>query len=1132
MRNLLKELRERNIYVSLQGEELKLKFNGEKLPDDLISRIKEYKQEIIKHLKQGSQQNNSKEKIPNIPLSEEGYMLSNSQNRLWILDQAEGGLPAYNISNQTILDGNYNIDLFKEAIFLLLDRHEILRTVFRKNNGGEPRQFVLSSEEINFKIDYVDLRGEEEQNEAIINFIKKDTYRVFSIEKGPLLSAALIHLENEKYIFHYNMHHIISDGWSLKILANEVIKIYNNLCSDEIGTLRPLRIQYKDFAAWQSAKIKNGNYSAHQNFWNKHLSGKLPRLNLPSNKQRPSIKTNKGELLEMYLPSKVVSGLHSFAKQNNGSLFISILSIWNILMHKYSGEKDIIIGTPVAGREHIDLENQIGFYVNTLALRNNVDPDNTFIEHYNYTKERVLSALSYQTYPFDLLVNELNIQRDSSRNVVFDIMLALQNTEKISKSNNHEITPGEVYSKGESRTKFDIGITFFEVESLLKFQINFNTAIYDKEMITQMMHHFKLLSEACITSYKLKICDIDFLSEKEKQKQLFDFNSFNLGDNEGKTFLEYFNEQVKQFPQYVAIQTENRKINYIQLDNDSNQIAKFLIKSGIRKGDFVPFSLADKADAITMMLGIMKVGAAYVPIYDRFIKGEVNNILNDIEAKLFITDLSIKQERGNIDDVSLVSYEDMLSGSFESEIIEPVKIDKDDIVYVIYTSGTTGKPKGVLVTHGNLGDYLLGLIQKLNIEKKSHYGLMSTLGADLGYTFLYGALATAGTLHVFSDEMLKDSPKLISYFKNNIIDYIKIVPEHWNSIYYDGTYLIPQKAIVFGGSVLNMSVIENLNRSRAKIDIYNHYGPTETTIGKLMHKVDLSYRYNSVYIGKPFSNTKIYVLGPNLELLPIGCEGELCIGGDGVSKGYLKRNNLTDEKYISNPYCKSEKLYRTGDIVKWTSDGKIVFLGRKDDQLKIRGYRVEPNEIVNNLISFEEIKEVIVVLKNENSEDYLCAYLVINSDTIDLRQVREKLEDILPLYMIPNFFIEVDSIPLTSNGKINKDALPSPLSKGVLQQKEYIAPRNEMEIKLVEVWKELLGIERIGINENFFELGGHSLKLIKLVNAYHKIFNVEIKLKDLFVFKTIEKHAELIEVQSLINNQNNTSKKDEETISF
>ncbi len=503
MKKLLKELRENKIHISLYEEDIKLKFDGAKPSLDLISKIRENKENIIKYLKQESKRSSIQSVIPKTPILDDGYPLSSSQYRLWILSQFEEGLRAYNITHQIELNGGFDIDLFKKSVCAVVERHEILRTVFRKNKEGEIRQFILPFEEIGFEIAYKDFRNEVNQRKAISNFVSQDTYKIFDLENGPLLTTMLFQLADDQYVFHYNMHHIIGDGWSMGVLAKDTLDFYNSYISPNAETVSALKIQYKDFAAWQSARIKSQELDNHKAYWLKQLSDDLPILDLPTNLQRPTLKTNKGQILETFLSKELSSKIKIFTRQNKGTLFTSLLTFWNILFYRYTGQKDIVIGSPVAGREHLDLEDQIGFYVNTIALRNVIDPKISIKENYETLNQKTLSDLSHQAYPFDLLVDELNLSRDTSRSAIFDVMLALQNTGEKESDEYIQSEVGKIYDRGVSMTKFDVEINFAEVGSMLLFKVNFNTDVYERHMIEQLMQHFSQLVESVLT---IQIC--------------------------------------------------------------------------------------------------------------------------------------------------------------------------------------------------------------------------------------------------------------------------------------------------------------------------------------------------------------------------------------------------------------------------------------------------------------------------------------------------------------------------------------------------------------------------------------------------------------------------------------------------
>jgi amino acid adenylation domain-containing protein len=1114
MKNLLKELREHKIHISLQDENLKLKFDGAKPSSDLIAKIKEHKEALVTYLKSENKQQKSKETIPAIPVSEDGYKLSSAQNRLWILSQFEDGLPTYNITYEdTFTSENFNIERFKKSVFTVIERHEILRTIFKKNEEGEIRQFILPVEALDFEIKYIDFRKEENTQEAIENLMNVNGYEIFSLEKGPLFSAKILHLDAHTYSLYYTMHHIIGDGWSMGILENDVMTHY--LSSEE--KITPLKIQYKDYAAWQLSKVVNGDFTAAKNFWEQQLSGKLPILNLPSNLNRPALKTNAGQQLEMYLPEDATAALLTFTKENSGSLFMTLLSIWNILVYKYTGEKDIIIGAPVAGREHVDLENQIGFYVNTLALRNEITPKKTISEYYTSVKENTLSALSYQTYPFDLLVSKLNIPRDTSRNAVFDIMVALQNTgDKISDAD-LSTEPGIVYDKGKSLTKFDVEVNFCEIGSLLLFKVNFNTDVYEKELITQMMRHFNQLAKICVNAPNTTIEDIEFLTQAEQAAQIQEHNRSEVPFPKTKTIDSIFQETVEKYPNNVAISYQDTLLTYQELDAVSNQFAHYLqSKINLQNDDLIGIKINRSEWMIIAILGILKSGAAYVPIDPEYPEERIEYMKEDSACKMLIDEEIIEQ---------FLNQKENFATAQPKNTVEP-----SSLAYVIYTSGTTGQPKGTLLAHKNVVRLLFNDEVKFDFTANDVWCLFHSYCFDFSVWEIFGALLHGGKLIIVPKETTRDTLQFAELLATENITVLNQTPtafEMLNDVVVKNQTKLGVRYLIFGGEAFNATIVKDWKQHFPTCKIINMYGITETTVHVTYKEItETEIEEGKSNIGVPIPTLGVILLDENQKIVPKGVTGELCVYGEGLASGYLNKKEITQQKFITYEHhtLGKIKLYRSGDYAKKLPNNELSYMGRMDNQVKIRGHRIELGEIEHEILKIKEIKQCVVEVKTNTNSKSLIAYLVAHAqESFDKNTIKNQLLEKLPAYMVPVHYSILEEIPMTSNGKVNRKLLPN-ISENDIVKAEYVPPTSEIEETIVEIIKSTLGneISEIGITDNFFDLGLDSFLLIKMLQEINSKLNFELKPLHLFQYPNIK---------SLIENVLKTEKEEESQLS-
>ncbi len=1102
MRQLLKEIREHNITISVDENNLKLKFGNSSIPELLLDEIRSNKQKLIDYLKENNSATNVETPIPLVDVSDDGYPLSSAQRRLWILSQFEEGLAAYNITNQVTLNGQYEIHRLVNAIYATIDRHEILRTVFKRKGNGDVKQWVLTREELGFIIDIVDYSNEGNAMVAAQNYIDGDTVKSFNLEKGPLLRAALIQISCDKYILYYNLHHIVGDGWSLGVLAKDVLSFYKSSLQGEMK-LQPLPIQYKDYATWQKNQVLGQEQD--RVYWINLLSGNLPVINLPSSKMRPPIKTQKGHTLEIYLSKGLTDGIRNFAAHQGGSLFMALLSLWNVLVYKFAGQEDVVIGSPVAGRSHADLENQIGFYVNTIVLRNQIKATENFAQFFDGVKKNVLQAFSHQYYPFDSLVEDLNLVRNTSRSAVFDMLLVLQNTgEKISDAP-EGVVANVIYDKGKVLSKLDMEINFVSIGEYLSCNVNFNTDVYDRQMVESLMLHFVELSSVLIDNLLIPIHDVDYLSLDEKEK-LSQFNKTQIVFQEQGTIIDLFRLKVKEAPDAICVEYKDARLTYLELDKVSNQLAHYLIDQyALKTGELVGISLYRSEWMLVIIWGILKAGGAYVPVDPDYPFERVEYIKTNSGYKV-----CINQEELN---------RFILIQSQYSDRQVAVTPSLRDAAYAIYTSGSTGFPKGVLNHHIGLKNRLLWMRDYLGLVKSDITLQKTPYSFDVSVWELLLPSITGSKL-VFADpDGHKDPFYLEGVIAEKEITIIHFVPSmlqvFLNNV--EANRCRSLKHVICSGEALPSKVVKQFKTS-FQCCIHNFYGPTEAAID--VTAIDLTSvdtDLNGVSIGYPIANTKIYIVNDAKILQPIDVPGELLIGGVQVAYGYLNNEPLTKASFIDSPFNPGEIFYRTGDVAKWNRDGSITYLGRRDNQVKIRGHRIELGEITAQLLLLPNIKEAIVsVVKNEGLDNQLTAYIVADVEQ-NASLLRKYLSGKLPDYEIPSYFIQIDEIPVTSNGKVNLKALPSPFDTAMSTSAAYVAARNEVEKKLVEIFSRVLmrNPSTVGINDNFFDLGGNSIKLIQALNEINNEFKMDMKPVMLFQYANISDLSDNVFLQPL-----------------
>ncbi|AXG70689.1 surfactin synthase subunit 1 [Kordia sp. SMS9] len=1106
MIHFLNTIADEGIYIKFVDNKLKILTENEGINAETLQAIKEKKEELITYFQEKEKITSSIENSAEIPAiaHKENYELSSAQRRLWYLCQVEETSVSYNMPFQIKLHKNYNIVNFKKAIKATIARHEILRTIFKPDGNGVIKQWIIPADEFNFEVNYVDVRTTVAKEEIIQKYIQEDTNTTFDLSKGPLLTAALYHVDENEYVFYYNMHHIISDGWSLNVLANDTIQFYEAIENGKTAELPKLNIQYKDYAVWQKNQVESESYKNHKDFWSTTLQGTLPTLNLPTNKKRPKLKTTKGRTFSAYISPSNTSLLKSFIQEQGGSMYMSLLSIWNILCYKYTGQKDIIIGTPIAGRDHADLEHQIGFYVNTLALRNQVNPNDTFAEAYQKIKQTTLQAYKHQTYPFDLLVADLNLKYDTSRSALFDVLFVFQNaTEKLIDTTKTAEDSHQIVELAQNQSKFDIEIAFSEVNDFLQFTLTYNTDVYNEWMIKNLMQHFQQLVGAVLKNPSQKIIHVDYLNEEEKQKIAQISQGTKVPQSTTETVVNIFKKQVQKTPNAIALQAGNNTYTYKELAQLSSQLGHYLKETyDVKSNDLIGILQGRNEWLIIAILGILKSGAAYVPINPTEPKERRDHIIEDSNCKLVIDDHIIE---------NFLSKKEQYQITFEAANITP-----SNTAYVIYTSGSTGKPKGVIIQHKALLNYIQWSIKTYKFSTNDTVGKYLNIAFDASVEEIYPSILSGATLHILPEEILVDMPKLHQYINNTGIT-VMVLPAMITERFFE-IENTTVRLLISGGDKLK-------NFSKKPYQVHNHYGPTETTVTCLSHHV--TAEDENIPIGKPIDNVAVYILDDIQNFVPTGVAGEIHVSGNGLALGYLHQPELTNKKFIVNPFDATTKLYKTGDLGRRLPNGNIEYLGRIDNQVKIRGYRIELNEIENALQAYETIKEATVIIKTmETNEKIIVGY--ITSDTQQNGgNIKKFLKTVLPEYMIPTYFVQLPEMLINANGKIDKNALANNEDEKLTNNDVYVKPTNEKEIKIINIISQVLELDKntIGIHDNFFDLGANSIKLVEIQNLMNKELNTSLKAVTLFSYPNV---FELAQYLSKTNAQVHTEEFEDE----
>ncbi|WP_264523076.1 non-ribosomal peptide synthetase [Flavobacterium sp. N502536] len=1079
MVNLLNEIYESNITISLDGTDLKLGFKDDVIDEALISKIKENKQEIVSYLTKYSA-SNKYNNIPRVPIQESYEVSSFALGILSsVLADSDGKGFNYVLTSSAHLKQEINVANFKRAVYSTIDRHESLRTVFRISDKGEIRQHVLESAAIDFTINFFDFRALDKKEEMIRTITRDDLEKPFDMGQGPLFRVHLFQLNNSEFIFHLSIHHVISDAWSIDVLFKNILAFYSSFEQGVPVELPELNIHYKDYAAWQNDQLSKGLFKNEEAYFKETFSGELPVLNFTNNKSRPAARTVNGVALKSYLSKETTTLFKKLCSDKKGSIFMGLIAVWNVLLHKYTNSTDIIIGTAVGGRDHIDLKEQIGGYINSLPLRNQIDPEQSFSTFFETVKENTLSALDCQFYPFADLLKLINYKRDMSRSPLFDVMILLQNAV----DNNQQYNIDETQVKNIKRLRetpvlTDLDINFIEEGDYLGCQLIYNTDVFESEYVIGLLTHFKQLVEEIVLHPNIPISKIDYLSVNEREELLLDFNDITLDYSEEETLLSLFEKQVKQTPNGTALFAGKKEFTYQELEEASNDLARYIFKHyQIEKGKFIGIQLERNEWNIISMLAILKVGCAYVPIAPEMPNQVKEHIITDTQLELLITTTSYMFDMefytGALMAVDIV---------FDTDDCDPVTITvaPTDLAYVIYTSGSTGLPKGVMIEHGQIVNTILSQIDYFKLGENSRGLQFAPFSFDASVWETFMILLSGGSLHLASEEQRKDADALTAFIKENNITIATLPPSYIALV--DIEDLKTLEILVTAGEAPDYDIIKPYLKYGT---YYNAYGPTEASVCATIFQMPEvnTQDYRNIPIGKPISNAKIFILDQYNNLVPTGISGEICIGGTGVARGYLNRPELTDQKFIKNPFEGDGRLYRTGDLGKWTKEGNIIYEGRNDEQVKIRGYRIELTAVEQQLLANEQIQEAVVCVEQgfEDAKE-LVAYIVA-AEAISAGNLRSFLSKILPEYMLPQKYVQLEQMPLTINGKIDKKALRKLNNGTVMEDNHVFVAATTLEEKLlVSVWEEVLKKEGIGIKDNFFSIGGDSIKSIQIVS--------------------------------------------------
>ncbi|MFN6200096.1 MAG: amino acid adenylation domain-containing protein [Dolichospermum sp.] len=1050
--------------------------------------------------------------------------LSFGQEQLWFLSQIQDNT-TYNLPLALQISGSLNISVLEQVITEIVRRHEILRTNFQQIEG---KNLQVIRPEINISLQVINLDQitAKQQLKNVERLINQETDKIFNLSEDDLFQSTLYQLNQNSYILLLNMHHIISDGWSIGILLQELSTLYGAYLAGNKSPLPDLQIQYADYAIWQKEKFTSEIREKQLNYWKQQLADIPPLLELPTDKPRPPIQSFRGGIWEFSINSNLSQKIRTLTQQSDATLFMTMLAAFVILLYRCSGQDDILIGSPMAGRNRQEIQSLIGYFVNTVVLRTKLTGNPNFREILNEVRQVATDAHNYQDIPYNQVVEALNPQRNLSYNPVFQILFDLQHslTDKLQ-------LPGltlQPFLGEHSTSKFDLSLIIEDRGTELIGAWEYSSDLFTQEAISRITENFQTLLNGIVNNPETPINQLPIISAFEQQQILEKWNNTQQDYPESFCIHELLTQQVIKTPDAIAVKFGNQQLTYTQLNQKANQLANYLQNCGVTSEVLVGLYLERSLDILIAILAILKAGGAYLPLDPKYPQTRLTDILNDSQVSIILTQeklltsLSSPLPRG---ETPLTPYQGKiilldtdLTIISQQNIETPISaIKPDNLAYVIYTSGSTGKPKGVMITHQNIVNHATSIIDKYQINSHDRILQFTTFIFDVAAEEIFPAWLSGATLIICPQEMVTNLIEFSQFLAQESLTVVNLPTPYWQEWVLEIDRKVSQipdslRLVITGSDQVlpeKLALWQKLvTEKRQNIQWINAYGLTETTITSTVYQLPVNYQLNtthSVPIGRPIANTEIYILDQNLQPVPIGIPGELHIGGAGLARGYLNRKQLTNEKFISNPISssKSSRLYKTGDLARYLPDGNIEFLGRIDYQVKIRGFRIELGEIEAVLAQHPLVKSSAVIVREiQPGNKQLVAYVVTEDHSNIQQDLRSFLKQNLPDYMLPAFFVRLAELPLTPTGKINRRAL-SALMLELNHEIDYILPRNPLEQKLAEIWCQVLGLEKVSVEENFFNLGGHSLATIQIISRIRETLKIDLPLQYLFTEPTI-----------------------------
>jgi amino acid adenylation domain-containing protein len=1049
--------------------------------------------------------------LPIVPVERDHPLpLSFSQQRLWFIDQWDPGQPYYNIPGVIRLLGRLDVPVLERSLNEIIRRHEVLRTTFMAKHG-HPVQMIAPVLEV--PIPEIDLAGlpEADRERHSWQLICKEAQRAFVLSQDALIRALVFHLDGAEHLLLLNMHHIVSDAWSIGIFTREMATLYGAFSTGAASPLPGLPIQYADFAVWQRQCLQGDSLDQLLAYWKEHLKD-ASLLDLPADRPRPPLQTYRGATSPFDIPNELVEGLEALARGEGATLFMILLAAFGVLLYRYTEQECIVIGSPIAGRGCPELEDLIGFFVNALALEIDLSGNPTFLDLVARVREMTLDAYAHQDLPFERLVAELQLERDVSKSPLFQVVFAFQNA---------PVAPLELPGLTVCLEEFDSGTVRFDLEMHvwerqegLKGVIAYNVDLFEPLTISCMIGHFKTLLQCIIARPHTRISDLAILTADEMRQLLFEWNDTAVDYPGYMSVHHLFAMQARERSEAIAVVFGDLHITYGELEARANQVAHRLRAQGVGPESLVGICLERSADLVVAILGILKAGGAYVPLDPTYPEARLSFMLEDTCLSILLTHTQLlpRIPESNTHIVCLDAAQEEIAVESRSALLDTVTAD--GLAYVMYTSGSTGKPKGVSVVHRGIVR-LVKETSYVTIDSQDVFLFLSSASFDAATFEIWGSLLNGARLVIMPDGELSLS-KINDTLQKERVSVLWLTAGLFHLIVQEQIEnLSSVKQLLAGGDVLSVPHARKVLQSLKSCVLINGYGPTENTTFSCCCRMNNVNQIGwSVSIGRPISNTRVYVLDRYLNPVPVGVPGELFVGGDGLARGYLNRPGLTAERFIPNPFgdIPGARLYRTGDSVRYLSNGDLEFIGRFDYQVKIRGFRVELGEIESLLVQNPTVCEAVVVVRGEISGDErLVAYVILDEGCeLEVDECLSAfLKQKLPGYMLPSTFVTVEAFPLSPNGKIDRKSLPEPVWNHRVEE-AFVSPSDSVEKEIAKIYADVLGLERVGVYGNFFALGGHSLLATQVASRIEVAFQVTLPLRMFFESPTVAGVAQAV----------------------